>query len=46
MTVDALLYRAWQAKLQEIRATGYDPYNSVGDLKLGTGGISFTWRPA
>lgn len=32
----------WMRRLKEMRAEGYDPYNSIGSLKLGT--ISISWR--
>ena len=32
------------AKLKELRANGYDPYNSVGPLRIGKLGHSFSWR--
>lgn len=32
----------WLQKLKELRQDGYDPYNSLGRLQLGS--ISICWR--
>lgn len=32
----------WMIKLRELRTNGYDPYNSLGLLRLGK--ISLSWR--
>lgn len=32
----------WLQKFKELRANGYDPYNSIGNLRLDE--ISISWR--
>lgn len=42
MKTSDTLRAMWVKKLRELRAAGYDPYNSLGPLRLGK--ISLSWR--
>lgn len=42
MKTTSTLRAMWLIKFRELRAEGYDPYNSLGSLKLGK--ISLSWR--
>lgn len=44
MKLSDCMLASFLAKLKELRLDGYDPYNSVGALKIGSAGISFSWR--
>lgn len=42
MKTSETLRAMWLQRLKELKAEGYDPYNSLGLLKLGK--ISISWR--
>ena len=41
---DSMIFMWLWQRLRLLQAGGYDPYNSVGPLKIGRSGISFSWR--
>lgn len=42
MNVSDTMRTFWLRKLHQLRVNGYDPYNSLGVLRLGK--ISISWR--